>query len=140
MGNMWGIRLASMALVPATMLTIASAAHAEGQGPTCKVTIDRSQAEGVYDVTRQVYGDGSCVCYAYTQPVKPASDPVEKMISALLERKTCPAARLLSVPGSGGAGAAAATGGGAAAAFAAITAATIGAASSTNDDGDPVSP
>ena len=80
-----------------------AALKAQGQGDDrgnspgkCTVTVDRSQAPGVFDVTRQeIAGDG-CVCYIYTGP---ASQPesVEGQIGSIVNSKSCPNAKVMSV-------------------------------------------
>jgi hypothetical protein len=81
---------------------------AAGDAGRCKVTIDRSQAAGVFDVTRQTYDDGKCICYAYTGPAT-QGDPAESRVANLVESKSCPGAKLMAVtgPSAGVAGAAA---------------------------------
>ena len=69
----------------------------------CRVVVDRSQADGVFDITRQVAADGDCVCYVYTGP-QPQSSEVEGNIATLARDRTCANARLMNVPGKEAAG------------------------------------
>lgn len=69
----------------------------------CRVVVDRSQADGVFDVTRQVAADGDCVCYVYTGP-QPQSSSVEGNIASLVRNRSCANARLMNVPGEEAAG------------------------------------
>ena len=73
----------------------AAAGDAAGQ---CRVVVDRSQADGVFDLTRQVFADGDCVCYVYTGP-QPQSSSVEGNIASLVRDRSCANARLMNVPG-----------------------------------------
>jgi hypothetical protein len=85
-------------LLSAASIASAAPGDAEGTGASqqCKVTIDRS-ATG-YDVTKQVFEDGNCICYAYTGP-KPQADSIEGAISALLNTKQCPDAKVQQISG-----------------------------------------
>ena len=67
------------------------------------MVVDRSQAGGVFDVTRQVFADGDCVCYVYTGP-QPQSSSVEGNIASLVRNRSCANARLMNVPGEEAAG------------------------------------
>ena len=78
----------------------AASGDAAGQ---CRVVVDRSQAGGVFDVTRQVFADGDCVCYVYTGP-QPQSSSVEGNIASLVRNRSCANARLMNVPGEEAAG------------------------------------
>lgn len=130
----------SAAFCVVSAVGIGGLAMAQPADNICKVTIDRSQPEGVYDVTKVVAEDGDCVCYVYTGP-QTQGQGTEDQINALLENKSCPNAKTVNVPkstaeagGSGDAGWAAA---GAAAAFGAFLAV---AADDSDDDSNPVSP
>lgn len=74
-----------------------------GAAGQCRVVVDRSQAGGVFDVTRQVFADGNCVCYVYTGP-QPQSSSVEGNIASLVRNRSCVNARLMDVPGEEAAG------------------------------------
>ena len=69
----------------------------------CRVVVDRSQAGGVFDVTRQVDSDGDCVCYVSTGP-RPQNSTIEGNVATLLRDRTCADARLMNVPGKEAAG------------------------------------
>jgi hypothetical protein len=92
--------LAAAAFVPALALFgLAQPAAAQGASDKlCKVTIDRTQTAGTYDVTRQVFEDGNCICYVYTGP-KPQADSIESAITELLGAKKCPDARVQQIAG-----------------------------------------
>jgi len=64
----------------------------------CEVTVDRSQVAGTYDLTRQVFEEGGCICYLYTGP-KPQADSVESAISELLNSRACPNAKVMAMKG-----------------------------------------
>lgn len=76
----------------------AASAQADGEARKCKVTIDRSQDAGVFDVTRQTYDDGECICYAYTGPKSQPAE-TEQRVANLLERKTCSGAKSMALTG-----------------------------------------
>lgn len=99
-----GVSLATSLLV-ALAAGSASAASAQGAGAgQCRVVVDRSQAADVFDVTRQKLSDGACVCYIYTGPHS-QSQAVEGNIASVVQSRSCPAARAMSVPGEQAAGA-----------------------------------
>lgn len=142
--------LASVLAAPAMFLLAATSASAEDDPSNdrkCMVTVDRSREDGVYDVTRQVLSDGSCICYVYTGSPD-QSDAIEQQISVLQQRRTCPSAKLVNVPGAGsgsGLGAGTGTGAGsgtkaglAAAGAMAALGGTVAAAAEKKDN--PVSP
>lgn len=71
------------------------------QGQVCSVTVERQDdLTGVFDVTRQVFEDGSCNCFVYTGTVaQPRS--TEAQLEALLQSRRCPNARPMMVEGVG---------------------------------------
>jgi hypothetical protein len=95
------VAIGSAAVLGQTALFAQPADNANDQAGKCQVTIDRSQEPGVFDVTRQSYENGECICYAYTGP---ATQPVgtENRVSALLASRTCPSAKPMLVPGAVG--------------------------------------
>lgn len=110
--------IAAAIIMPGLLMSAGSIANAApgdaGAAQQCKVTVDRSQAAGVLDVTRQVFEDGNCLCYAYTGP-KPQADSIEGAISTLLNTKECPDAKVQQMTGpipAGGVGGVAGSGGG----------------------------
>lgn len=76
----------------------------------CRVTVDRSQPNGIFDVTRQVFEDGSCNCFIYTGRETQANN-VEAQVNRIVQSRRCPGARPMVVDGAGpGAGASAGAG------------------------------
>ncbi len=69
-------------------------------GPVCTVTLQRDQPNGVFDVTRQVFEDGSCNCFIYTGS-EAQSNNVEARVAGIVSSKRCPAARPMQVRGPG---------------------------------------
>lgn len=96
------IKTLSVALATPLLLALAaggaSAQGAGGEAQQCRVVVDRSQAPGVFDVTRQVLSGGDCICYVYTGP-QPQANAIEGSIASLVQSRSCPAARVMSVPG-----------------------------------------
>jgi len=110
------------ALVPALLLGSASMVSAQGNGNAqadssgserlCKVKIDRSQEAGIFDVTRQEFDDGTCLCYVYTGPASQDAG-TEGKVESIEERRRCAAAGVMAIPPlAGGAGAGSAAGAG----------------------------
>lgn len=130
----------SKGLFGAVFLTLAvgvsGTASAQSGEKLCKVTVDRSQPGGVFDVTKVVADDGDCVCYTYTGPASQGKD-VEDRVSALLQSRSCEGAKVVNVPKTAGAGV---SGGWAAAGAAAAFGAFLKVASDRADDDQPFSP
>lgn len=124
---------------------VASAQSTQNQSPAagrqCTVTVDRSRDAGVFDVTRQELSDGSCVCYAYTGPEQQGIS-TENQIRALLEGRSCNAARVVQVPGEVAAGGGGGASGDALVAIAggAAIAGTIAGLAQSNEDNVSASP
>lgn len=76
---------------------------AVGGANQCSVAVDRSQASGVFDVTRQQLSSGKCVCYVYTGPVTQGAD-VEQAIASLVRNRSCANARVMNAPAQAGVG------------------------------------
>jgi hypothetical protein len=136
---------AATIIIPGLLLSGGSfAAAAEGgtaDAKQCEVKIDRSKEAGTYNVTRQVYEDGNCICYAYTGPNTQASS-IESAISELLASKSCSGAPVQMIAGSAAvAGVAGAGGLGGAAVVAPVVAGGAAAAAiAASDSNDPGSP
>lgn len=86
------LRVAVLGVFAASLFGQVPAVAADGQ---CRVVIDRSQAPGTFDVTRQTDED-SCICYAYTGPETQGA-ATEARISRLLESKSCPDAKAMAL-------------------------------------------
>jgi hypothetical protein len=99
---MINLKTSLLAAVAATAAVVGVSYSASAQdtqranAPKCEVVVDRSQAAGAYDLTRQVSETGDCTCYVYTGP---ASQPatIENNIAALQRSKTCSNARQMNV-------------------------------------------
>jgi hypothetical protein len=65
-------------------------------GDLCRVKVSRSASEGVFDVTRQVFNNGKCVCRVTTGPSSQGGS-AESALAGLLLRRTCSDAPLASV-------------------------------------------
>jgi|EndMetStandDraft_2_1072991.scaffolds.fasta_scaffold87449_1 hypothetical protein len=140
---------AATIIIPGLLLSGGSfAAAAEGgtaDSKQCEVKIDRSREAGVYNVTRQVFEDGNCICYAYTGPSSQASS-IESAISELLASKSCSGAPVQMIAGAAPAAAAIAgtTGAGGLAGAAVVAPAVAGgaaaAAIAAGDSNNPGSP
>lgn len=96
-------------------LSVASAQPEDApSGPRCTVTLERTQPDDVFDVTRQIFEDGTCNCFVYTGSQQ-QSEATEGRVSRIIAERRCPDARAMRVsrgPGQGaspGAGSAAAT-------------------------------
>jgi len=59
-----------------------------GPGKKCLVTVNREQAAGTLQVTRQVLDNGDCVCMVNTGPNSQAGS-VENSITQLLKKREC---------------------------------------------------
>lgn len=70
----------------------------------CTVHVERDQPDGIFDVTRQIFDDGSCNCFIYTGSPSQATN-VESQVLGILESQRCPNARPMMVEGPGAAGA-----------------------------------
>lgn len=67
-------------------------------GQVCTVTIQRDQDDGIFDVTRQVFSDGSCNCFIYTgSETQPTN--IEAQVLGILQSQRCPNARPMAVDG-----------------------------------------
>lgn len=66
----------------------------------CTVTVQRDQPDGIFDVTRQVFDDGSCNCFIYTGSETQATS-IESQVLGILESQRCPNARPMMVEGPG---------------------------------------
>lgn len=99
--------LPGMLLSGAAFAGVAQGESTEGgSGTQCvRSVIDRSQGAGVYDVTRQVFEDNKCICYAYTGP-KPQADSIESAIVELQNSRRCEDAKVqaMNMPLSGAGG------------------------------------
>jgi hypothetical protein len=96
--------LAATAAVVGVSYSASAQDTQRGNAPKCEVVIDRSQAVGAYDLTRQVSESGDCTCYVYTGPSsQPAA--IENNIAALQRSKTCSNAKQMNVPDGAGVGA-----------------------------------
>lgn len=73
---------------------------ASPQGPACTVTVERDQADGVLDVTRQVFNDGTCNCFIYTGSEAQPNN-IEGQVLGILQSRRCPNARPMTVDGPG---------------------------------------
>lgn len=104
--------LAAPALVFSASAHAAAAGSAQpaggsagGLGQTCGVKISRSASAGVFDVARQVLGNGKCICRVTTGP-RSQGGSAESALASLLSRRSCADAPLASASavGSGGLG------------------------------------
>jgi hypothetical protein len=100
--------LAASAVVPVALA--AGGAFAQSEAQACEVTVDRSQAAGTYDVTRQQLENGDCICYLYTGPAGQQSTTLENRVKALQASGECSDAPVMMVSGAYAAGGAAAAG------------------------------
>lgn len=66
------------------------------QGPICSVTLERSQPDNVFDVTRQILEDGSCNCFVYTGATTQRED-VENRVTRVLQERRCPDAEVMRI-------------------------------------------
>ena len=106
---MINLKMLGATLAAPLLLTMATSGASAQVGPggqaasggaagQCRVVVDRSQAGGTFDVTRQVSADGDCVCYVYTGP-QPQSSSVEDNIASLVRNRSCANARAMDVAG-----------------------------------------
>lgn len=127
----------SMMLGSTALPTVALAAP----GDKCDVKVDRTYADGTYQVWKQEAQDGKCRCYVQTGK-QPQADTIEQSIAALMRDRTCDSAPIQAVVSLGGAAAGAGGGGlfggggGAIAAGVGLTAAAALGASAVGDDND----
>lgn len=66
----------------------ADQATAAGGGEVCRVRVERDGSAGTLDVSRQVLGNGDCVCIAKTGP-NTQSASVEAALADLLRSRSC---------------------------------------------------
>lgn len=100
-----------------------------GAGESCRVDVVRTGTPGTADITRQVLGNGGCVCIVTTGQAA-SNGSAESIVSALLRDKSCEGAPLANAanPGVGQAVAGAATSGGGSGAILPVLIGGVGAA------------
>lgn len=131
----------SMMLGSTALPTVAVAAP----GDKCEVKLDRTYADGTYQVWKQEAQDGKCRCYVQTGK-QPQSDTIERSIADLMRDRTCDSAPVQAVVSLGGATAGAGAaglfggGGGAVAAGVGLTAAAALGAAAVGDENNNDSP
>lgn len=69
----------------------------------CRVRVSRSASSGVFDLSRQVLGNGQCVCRVTTGPRSQGGE-AESALAALLLRRSCADAPLAPASAAGGGG------------------------------------
>lgn len=97
----------SAAALPA--VTYALGGGQGGGADKCRVDVVRTAPAGAASVTRQAFGDGSCVCTITTGPAGSANGAAESIVAALLRDRECEGA---PAPGDIGRAASNAAGGG----------------------------
>ena len=102
--------LAAPALVFSASAHAAAAGSAQpaggsagGLGQTCGVKISRSASAGVFDVARQVLGNGKCICRVTTGP-RSQGGSAESALASLLSRRSCADAPLAASTAATGGG------------------------------------
>lgn len=55
---------------------------------TCRVSVDRTQAAGTFQVQRQEMNNGDCVCYVYTGPAS-QGDAAESRVADVQRSRAC---------------------------------------------------
>jgi hypothetical protein len=134
---------AAMLGVPfAGLMLLATAGPASAASKGCDVQVNRTYADGTYEVTKQVMPNHDCVCYIQTGK-NPQSAGIEQRIVALRRARSCDDAVVMAIPAGSHAVPGAAAG---AAAFRILPAlaATLGTAglaiAAANHDNGPSSP
>ncbi len=94
--------LASVSVV-ASLTAVNAQERPEPQGPICSVTLERTQPDNVFDVTRQVFEDGSCNCFVYTGATTQREN-VENRVTRILQERRCPDAEVMRVARGSGQG------------------------------------
>ena len=90
------------AAAPAGAAAVQSGAGMSGGGEElCRVRVSRSASAGVFDLSRQVLGNGQCVCRVTTGPRSQGGE-AESALAALLLRRSCADAPLAPASASGG--------------------------------------
>ncbi len=103
--RIWPV-IASFAAVTAASIggTAVAQGASESSAKQCQVSVDRSADSGTFDVVRQEYEKGRCVCAVTTGPAsQPAS--IEGRVGAILRSRTCADARSVAMLGQGASGA-----------------------------------
>lgn len=67
----------------------------------CRVAVDRSANAGTFDVVRQEFSNGRCVCAVTTGPQSQPSS-IEERVRAILNSRSCPDARSVAMVGQSG--------------------------------------
>lgn len=89
----------------ATIATVSVSGVAFAQGSSapapreCAVTVDTSATTSTYQVVRQEFKSGRCICAVTTTAVQDAS--IQGRIAALLKSKTCEDATSVAMTGQG---------------------------------------
>lgn len=90
----FGLAVTGVIVAATAQAGITRSADAEvagrGQAQACNVQVSRSEAPGVFNVTRETLQDGSCVCVAQTGPARQGGT-AEAALSALLQSHECSA-------------------------------------------------
>jgi hypothetical protein len=104
--RIWPV-IASFAAVTAASIGGAAVAQGSSGAPAqqCRVKVDRSADAGTFDVVRQTFENGSCVCAVTTGPASQATS-VEGRVSSIVSSRSCAAARSVAMTGQGTSGAA----------------------------------
>ncbi|MEE4317915.1 MAG: hypothetical protein V2I74_13130 [Erythrobacter sp.] len=95
--------IASLSAVCAAFIAGVAAAQGSPGTPAnqCRVSVDRSAGAGTFDVVRQEFDNGRCVCAVTTGPTsQPAL--IEGRISSILSSRTCADARSVAMAGQSG--------------------------------------
>jgi len=88
--------VAGVAAVFASLTSVNAQEQNQPQGPVCSVTLERNQPDGVFDVTRQVFDDGSCNCFVYTGPTTQGAN-VESRVSRIVQQRRCPDGEVMRI-------------------------------------------
>lgn len=104
--RIWPV-VASLAAVTAASIGGTAVAQGSSEAPAkqCNVKVDRSADAGTFDVVRQTFENGNCVCAVTTGPTSQAAS-VEGRVSSILNSRSCAAARSVAMAGQGASAAA----------------------------------
>lgn len=104
--RIWPV-VASLAAVTAASIGGTAVAQGSADAPAkqCRVKVDRSADAGSFDVVRQEYENGNCVCAVTTGPASQAAS-IEGRVISIINSRSCAAARSVAMLGQGVSGAA----------------------------------
>jgi hypothetical protein len=88
---------AAFAGIPFAGLLLLASSPASAATGTCDVTVNRTYANGTYEVTKQVMPNKDCICYIQTGS-EPQDTGIEQRITAVRKSRRCDDAVVMAIP------------------------------------------